>query len=69
MADDQKELTEVLSSANTVHSQRTLVEELIDRGISPAEASQQLLEALSSGVVLEHSDDQIYLDPKLRRGW
>lgn len=66
---DEESIIDLLRVASTDYSQRSAVDELVARGVSPALASQQLIEALSSGAVLEHGDDQIYLHPSLRRGW
>ena len=62
-------LEELLTTADIAHGHRSVVEELIASGMDPSEASQRLLEGLSSGTVVELDEDQIYLAPHLRRGW
>ncbi len=64
----EESIINLLRAASTGHSKRSAVDELVARGVAPALATQQLLDALSSGAVLEQGD-QIYLHPSLRRGW
>lgn len=64
-----EQIVELLRTASTDHSHRSAVDALIEAGLSAASATQQLIEALSSGAVVEHSADQIYLHPSQRRGW
>lgn len=64
-----EQIVELLRTASADHSHRSAVAALIEAGLPAAVATQQLLEALSSGVVLEHGDEQIYLHPAQPRGW
>lgn len=64
-----EQIVALLRTAVTDYSHRSAVDALIEAGVPAAVATQQLLEALSSGVVLEHGDEQIYLHPSQRRGW
>jgi len=71
MSMDESKLNflELLRYADRSYSAREAVDQLIDSGLSDAQATEQIMEALSAGRAVKARGDQLTLSDRERSGW